>query len=115
MQPPTVDRFRYPFRKVIPGDPHTIVLSWSTPIDLSGNTYSATMVDAVSGAAVTGVAYVPDMTNAAVGVVAFNASIPIDIDTTKLNEIRVRKVTPTAETLIAGYVCYPATAIAGVA
>ena len=114
MPSPTVDRFRYPYRAVVPGDLHTVIVAWATPIDLSANTYSATMVDAATGNPVAGVAYTPNMAQGNVGVLVFTAPIPANIDTTVLNEIRIKQLTPTVETLVAGHVCYPATTIAGV-
>lgn len=114
MQPPTVDRFRYPYRAVVPGDLHTIIISWE-PSSLAGNTYGASMFDAMTGVPVPGVTYTPNLAGAADGQLIFTAAIPPDLDTTKLYEIRIRQLTPSVETLIAGYVSFPPTTIAGTA
>lgn len=108
MTPPTVDRFRFPYRRVVPGDDHPIFIHWEGDPDVSASTFTVTMVDAYTAVAVTGVTYTIDATQAAVGVITASAPIPTDIDTDALYEIRVRQ---DGETIIAGAVQFPSTTV----
>jgi hypothetical protein len=99
MNAPTVDRFRYPFRRLVPGETHTVLLHWEGDTDVSSSVFTVAMVDAFTATAVPGVAYVIDDSDAATGTVIATASVPVDIDTDALFEIRVRQ---DGETIIAG-------------
>jgi hypothetical protein len=99
MNAPTVDRFRFPFRRLVPGETHTVYLHWADDLDVSGSTFTVAMVDAFTAVVVPGVAYVIDDSDAATGTVVAVATIPVDIDTDALFEIRVRQ---DDETIIAG-------------
>lgn len=103
MTPPTVDRFRYPFRRVVPGDPHTISLFWGDGSDLSASVFDVVMLDAFTAEPVTGVNYVIDDTDAETGLIVAVASIPAGIDRFASFEIRIHQ---DDETIIAGPVMF---------
>jgi hypothetical protein len=110
MKPPTVDRYRYPWRRVVPGLPHTIVVTRETPVDLTEHTFSVLMLDAYTATPVTGVDYTIDMTDAGVGTIVAVADIPADIVTSDALEIRLYQVDPEPDLLVAGPVLFaPAT------
>jgi hypothetical protein len=100
---PTVDRFRYPWRRMVPGDTHSIFLHWAGDPDLSSSTFTVNMVDAFTGTAVPSVTYTVNMAAANVGAISATASIPAAIDTDALYEIRVRQ---NGQTIIAGAVVF---------
>ncbi len=106
MTPPTVDRFRYPWRRLVPGDTHSVIITRSEAVDLSANQYELVMVDAFTGTPVTGVDYTIDYTLADLGTIAASAIIPADLNTTGLYELRFRETVPSSETLIAGPVVF---------
>jgi hypothetical protein len=106
MTPPTVDRYRYPWRRVVPGMPHTIVVTQQTPLDLSEHTFEVLMLDAFTADPVAGVTYTIDMTDAADGTIIARADIPADIVATDALEIRYYRIDPDPELLIAGPVMF---------
>jgi hypothetical protein len=109
---PTVDRFRYPWRAIVPGEPHTVVLVWAPPATIAGNLYEVVMFDAATLTdPVADVVYVGDYTDEGSGRVVFTAEIPIDLDTTRLYDLRVRETAPVVSTLIAGYVTFAPTVV----
>lgn len=108
MTPPTVDRFRYPWRRVVPDEIHTVFLHWEGDTDVSSSTFTVSMVDAFTGTPVAGVTYFVDDSDAATGQITATATIPSDIDTAALYQIRVRQ---DGETIIAGGVQFAPTAI----
>jgi hypothetical protein len=103
MNAPTVDRFRYPFRHVVPGETHPVFLHFVTPdddpLDVSLSVFAVVMLDAFTATAAPGVVYTIDDSDAALGVIVATAPIPVDIDTGAMFEIRVRQ---DDETIIAG-------------
>jgi len=108
MIPPTVDNFRYPWRRLVPGDNHTVSLHWAGDLDVHLSTFTVAMVDAFTGTAVPGVTYAVNATQANVGVITATAAIPSNIDTLALYEIRVRQ---DGETIIAGPVNFAAAVV----
>ena len=96
----------------MPGESHTVILDWAPPAVIVGNTYEVVMFDAATlGAPIAGVVYVGDYTDAGTGVVVFTATIPPDLDVRKLYDLRVRQLTPTVQTLIAGYIQFAPTVV----
>ena len=108
MNPPTVDRFRYPWRRLVPGDTHTIVLQWADGLNVAGSTFTVAMLDAFTATAVAGVTYTVSMTNAATGKVTATAPIPSNIPTGSSYEIRVIQ---NGDTIIAGPVLFASTVV----
>jgi hypothetical protein len=103
MNTPTVDRFRYPWRRLVPGEVHTITVHWADDRDVHLSTFTAVMVDAYTAIAVTGVTYAINATQANVGKIVATATIPADIDTDAQYEIRVKQ---DGETIVAGGVLF---------
>lgn len=107
---PTVDRYRYPWRRLVPGDRHSTTIRYPAGTDLSADTFELVMLDAFTGVPISGVAYTIDMTDAATGLLVAAADIPAGVDTTIAAELRFRTLTPFNETVIAGPVVWaPAT------
>ena len=103
MTPPTVDRFRYPWRRLVPGELHTAVLHWQGDLDQSAHDFELVMVDAYTATPVTGVDYVIDDVDAATGTITATATIPAELDTAGMYELRWLR---DAETIIAGPVLF---------
>lgn len=105
---PTVDRFRYPWRRMVPGDTHYIFLHWEGDPDVSASTFTVEMVDAFTAEPVVGVTYTVDETDANIGTVSASAPIPVDISVVSLYEIRVRQ---DAQVIVAGPVMFAAAVV----
>lgn len=104
MNQPTVDRFRYPWRRMVPGEVHTVTLHWADGSNVSGSTFAFVLLDAFTGAAATPtVTYAVNMAGAATGTVIGTATIPAGINVDADFELRVRQ---NGETIIAGPVLF---------
>lgn len=99
MTPPTVDRFRYPWPRIVTGETYTAVVHWQDDADQSAFTFEMLMVDAYTATPVTGVEFVVDDTDADVGLIVATATIPADVDKAAMYELRFRR---DDETLIIG-------------
>jgi hypothetical protein len=106
--PPTVDQFRYPWRRLVPGETHTVRIHWQDGSDLSASTFEVLMLDAYTVELVTGAEYVVDDTDADIGTIVAVATIPADIETRDGYEIRVRQ---DDETIVAGPVLFAPTVL----